>query len=102
MKYGGGWERAGLNRSNPPEKPTVRITGSSVLFLTPSGGLRSLPVLQHDLPDHCENSNPDHYGPEGGLMTEKGGALFGYTDLYGGYDGGQAEFVRVPCADSGP
>jgi threonine dehydrogenase-like Zn-dependent dehydrogenase len=56
----------------------------------------------HDLPGHCENSNPDHYGPEGGLMTEKGGALFGYTDLYGGYDGGQAEFVRVPYADFGP
>jgi threonine dehydrogenase-like Zn-dependent dehydrogenase len=56
----------------------------------------------HDLPGHCENSNPDHYGPEGGLMTEKGGALFGYTSLYGGYDGGQAEFVRVPYADNGP
>jgi threonine dehydrogenase-like Zn-dependent dehydrogenase len=56
----------------------------------------------HDLPGHCENSNPDHYGPEGGLMTEKGGALFGYTSLYGGYDGGQAELVRVPYADFGP
>ncbi|MEO6316724.1 MAG: zinc-dependent alcohol dehydrogenase [Chitinophagaceae bacterium] len=56
----------------------------------------------HHLPGHCENSNPDHYGPEGGLFTEKGGALFGYTDLYGGYDGGQAEYVRVPYADYGP
>jgi threonine dehydrogenase-like Zn-dependent dehydrogenase len=56
----------------------------------------------HDLPGHCENSNPDHYGPEGGLLSEKGGALFGYTDLYGGYDGGQAQFVRVPYADYGP
>ena len=56
----------------------------------------------HDLPGHCENSNPEHYGPEGGLLTEKGGALFGYTDLYGGYDGGQAEYVRVPYADYGP
>ncbi|GGE96124.1 zinc-dependent alcohol dehydrogenase [Hymenobacter cavernae] len=56
----------------------------------------------HDLPGHCENSNPDHYGPEGGLLTEKGGALFGYTDLYGGYNGGQAEYVRVPYADYGP
>jgi threonine dehydrogenase-like Zn-dependent dehydrogenase len=56
----------------------------------------------HDLPGHCENSNPDHYGPEGGLLTEKGGALFGYTDLYGGYDGGQAQYVRVPYADYGP
>jgi threonine dehydrogenase-like Zn-dependent dehydrogenase len=54
------------------------------------------------LPGHCENSNPEHYGPEGGLLTEKGGALFGYTDLYGGYDGGQAEYVRVPYADYGP
>lgn len=56
----------------------------------------------HDLPGHCENSNPEHYGPEGGLLTEKGGALFGYTDLYGGYDGGQAEYARVPYADFGP
>jgi threonine dehydrogenase-like Zn-dependent dehydrogenase len=56
---------------------------------------------QHDLPGHCENSNPK-YGPEGGLMDQKGGALFGYTDLYGGYDGGQAQYVRVPYADYGP
>ncbi|MGN6436285.1 MAG: zinc-dependent alcohol dehydrogenase [Agriterribacter sp.] len=56
----------------------------------------------HELPGQCENSNPEHYGPEGGLFTEKGGALFGYTDLYGGYDGGQAEYVRVPYADYGP
>lgn len=56
----------------------------------------------HELPGHCENSNPEHYGPEGGLLTEKGGALFGYTDLYGGYDGGQAEYVRVPYANHGP
>lgn len=56
----------------------------------------------HDLPGQCENSNPDHYGPEGGILTEKGGSLFGYTDLYGGYDGGQAQYVRVPYADYGP
>jgi threonine dehydrogenase-like Zn-dependent dehydrogenase len=56
----------------------------------------------HDFPGNCENSNPEHYGPEGGLLTQKGGALFGYTDLYGGYDGGQAEYVRVPYADYGP
>lgn len=54
-----------------------------------------------ELPTHCENSNP-HYGPEGALLKGKGAALFGYTDLYGGYDGGQAEYVRVPYADHGP
>lgn len=56
---------------------------------------------QHDLHPHCENSN-DNYGPEGGLLNQKGGALFGYTELYGGYSGGQAEYVRVPFADVGP
>ncbi len=56
---------------------------------------------EHKLPGHCENSNPN-YGPEGGLLRDKGAALFGYTDLYGGYDGGQAEYVRVPFANFGP
>ena len=55
----------------------------------------------HGLPGHCEISN-NNYGPEGGLLKEKGGALFGYTDLYGGYSGGQAEYVRVPFANFGP
>src|SRR5438874_3050477 len=55
-----------------------------------------------ELPGHCENSNPEHYGPEGGLLDQKGGGLFGYTDLYGGYSGGQAEYVRVPYANFGP
>ena len=54
---------------------------------------------EHNLQMHCENSNPEYYGPDGGLLTEKGGALFGYSDLYGGYNGGQAEYVRVPYAD---
>jgi S-(hydroxymethyl)glutathione dehydrogenase/alcohol dehydrogenase len=54
------------------------------------------------LPGHCEHSNEKNYGPEGGVLKEKGGALFGYTDLYGGYAGGQAELVRVPYANFGP
>ncbi|MCP2042352.1 zinc-dependent alcohol dehydrogenase [Pontibacter sp. HSC-36F09] len=56
------------------------------------------------LPTHCENSNPDNYGPEGEvpMMKGVGAALFGYTDIYGGYNGGQAEYVRVPYADYGP
>ena len=48
---------------------------------------------------HCENSNAENYGPEGGILTEKGSGLYGYTEMYGGYDGGQAEYVRVPYAD---
>ncbi|HYH15691.1 MAG TPA: zinc-dependent alcohol dehydrogenase [Flavisolibacter sp.] len=56
----------------------------------------------HQLPGHCENSNPEHYGPQGDMLKGKGGGLFGYTDLYGGYQGGQAEYVRVPFANFGP
>ncbi len=55
----------------------------------------------HDMATHCENSN-EHYGPEGALLYDKGAALFGYTDLYGGYSGGQAEYARVPFANFGP
>ena len=55
---------------------------------------------EKNLQMHCENSNKE-YGPDGGLLSEKGGALFGYSDLYGGYNGGQAEAVRVPYADYG-
>lgn len=57
---------------------------------------------KHEIHSQCENSNPENYGPEGGLLMEKGGALFGYSDLYGGYAGGQAQYVRVPYADIGP
>lgn len=57
---------------------------------------------QHDWFTQCENSNHKHYGPEGGMLDQKGAGLFGYTDLYGGYAGGQAEYVRVPYADIGP
>jgi len=47
---------------------------------------------EHDLSSQCDNSND--YGEVGGL--------FGYTNTYGGYDGGQAEFLRVPYANVGP
>lgn len=53
----------------------------------------------HSLPTHCENSNPENYGPEGGILKQKGSGIYGYTDLYGGYSGGQAEYARVVFAD---
>ncbi|MCF0056069.1 zinc-dependent alcohol dehydrogenase [Dyadobacter sp. CY356] len=56
----------------------------------------------HEASPACENSNFKHYGPNGDMLDQKGGALFGYTDLYGGYSGGQAQYVRVPYADISP
>jgi S-(hydroxymethyl)glutathione dehydrogenase / alcohol dehydrogenase len=51
---------------------------------------------------HCEHTNPKMYGPQGHLLEGKGSGLFGFTDMYGGYNGGQAQYVRVPKANVGP
>lgn len=49
----------------------------------------------------CDNSNPN-WAMNAKLNGSSGGGLFGYSHLYGGYAGGQAEYVRVPFADVGP
>lgn len=46
-----------------------------------------------ELFSNCHNVNPE--------STAVGG-IFGYSHTTGGYDGGQAERVRVPMADVGP
>ncbi|WP_340648898.1 zinc-dependent alcohol dehydrogenase [Pseudoxanthomonas winnipegensis] len=51
----------------------------------------------------CETTNPD----EGASVRKRSqmtppAALFGYSHLYGGVPGGQAEYVRVPKANVGP
>jgi threonine dehydrogenase-like Zn-dependent dehydrogenase len=48
---------------------------------------------QNQLYSNCHDSNPQ--------ATAVGG-IFGYSHTTGGYDGGQAEYVRVPYADVGP
>lgn len=47
---------------------------------------------EHDLWSQCDNSNPN--GENGGI--------FGYGNTLGGYDGGQAQYLRVPYANVGP
>jgi threonine dehydrogenase-like Zn-dependent dehydrogenase len=49
----------------------------------------------------CDNSNPNASLAER-LYGYSCGGLFGYSHLFGGYSGGQAEYVRVPFADTGP
>jgi threonine dehydrogenase-like Zn-dependent dehydrogenase len=46
-----------------------------------------------ELFSNCHNVNPE--------ATAVGG-IYGYSHTTGGYDGGQAELVRVPMADVGP
>jgi threonine dehydrogenase-like Zn-dependent dehydrogenase len=49
----------------------------------------------------CDNSNPNAWIPEN-MYGSSAAGLFGYSHMYGGYPGGQAEYVRVPFADVGP
>src|SRR5688572_30343445 len=49
----------------------------------------------------CDNSNPNAWMAEK-LYGFSGSGLFGYSHMYGGYPGGQAEYARVPFADVGP
>jgi threonine dehydrogenase-like Zn-dependent dehydrogenase len=56
---------------------------------------------QRDLWALCDNTNPNGRALRA-LYGGGGAGLFGYSHLYGGYAGGQAEYVRVPFADVGP
>jgi threonine dehydrogenase-like Zn-dependent dehydrogenase len=49
----------------------------------------------------CDNTNPNATVLHK-LYGFSGAGLFGYSHLYGGYAGGQAEYARVPFADVGP
>ncbi|MCX6217354.1 zinc-dependent alcohol dehydrogenase [Spirosoma sp.] len=51
------------------------------------------PHCKQELYGNCNESNPE--------ATAVGG-FFGYAHTGGGYDGGQAEYVRVPYADVSP
>ncbi|HEY9875428.1 MAG TPA: zinc-dependent alcohol dehydrogenase [Candidatus Obscuribacterales bacterium] len=55
---------------------------------------------QRDLWSLCDNSNPNAWMAEK-MYGHSPSALFGYSHLFGGYAGGQAEYVRVPFADVG-
>lgn len=48
---------------------------------------------RQELYGNCHESNP---------MATAVGGIFGYSHTAGGYNGGQAEYVRVPYADVGP
>jgi threonine dehydrogenase-like Zn-dependent dehydrogenase len=55
---------------------------------------------QQQLWSLCDNSNPNAWMAEAEMGHSPSG-LFGYSHLTGGYAGGQAEYARVPFADTG-
>lgn len=52
----------------------------------------------------CSFCKQDMFGNchESNAQASAVGAIYGYSHTAGGYDGGQAEYVRVPYADVGP
>ena len=49
----------------------------------------------------CDNTNPNAWMMEKAFGQSTAG-VFGYSHMFGGYAGGQAEYVRVPFANVGP
>ncbi|WP_295121352.1 zinc-dependent alcohol dehydrogenase [uncultured Chitinophaga sp.] len=80
---------------------TVVETGSEVTRLKTGDNVLvpfniacgACPFCKQELFGNCHESNPE--------ATAVGG-IFGYSHTAGGFNGGQAEYVRVPYADVGP
>ena len=63
-------------------------------------GCGSCFFCQRDLWSLCDNSNPNAWMQEKVFGFGTSG-IYGYSHLFGGYAGGDAEYVRVPFADFG-
>lgn len=96
-----GHEFMGVVEEAGPEVTNVRVGDRVVIpFVIACGKCF---FCEHDLFAACETTNPD----QGASLRKRAkmtppAALFGYSHLYGGVPGGQAEFVRVPKANVGP
>jgi threonine dehydrogenase-like Zn-dependent dehydrogenase len=86
-----GHEFAGVVEETGPSVRTVRRGDRLVVPFNISCG--SCFYCERELFGMCENTNPN---------SEIASGVFGYSHSTGGYDGGQAEYVRVPFADVGP
>ncbi|HBV98699.1 MAG: dehydrogenase [Peptococcaceae bacterium BICA1-7] len=85
-----GHEAMGLVEEVGPEVHEIK-KGDRVIIPFPVACGRCW-YCEHHFYSQCNNSNP--HGEAGGI--------FGYSETYGGYAGGQAEYLRVPYANVGP
>ncbi|HEV2148970.1 MAG TPA: zinc-dependent alcohol dehydrogenase [Longimicrobiaceae bacterium] len=82
-----------------PEVKKLRVGDRVVVPFTISCG--SCFFCKRDLWSLCDNSNTNANLAEK-VFGHSTAGLYGYSHLTGGYAGGQAEYARVPYADSGP
>ncbi len=85
-----GHEFMGIIEETGPEVHEVKKGDRVVLPFNISCG--RCWFCRHEQWSQCDRSNPNG----------EVGAAYGYTQLLGGYDGGQAEYVRIPYANTTP
>ncbi|MCM3537019.1 zinc-dependent alcohol dehydrogenase [Priestia endophytica] len=85
-----GHEPMGIVEDIGPEVTKVKKGDRVVIPFTVACG--SCPYCDNHLESQCDNSNP-HYDS---------GGLFGYSEKFGNYPGGQAEYLRVPFGNYMP
>lgn len=71
-----------------------RVVASSII------GCGGCAFCKQDMWSLCDNSNPKGWMQEPVFGFGTAG-IFGYSHLFGGYAGSQAEYIRVPFADVG-
>ena len=87
-----GHEPMGIVEEVGPEVTKVKKGDRVILPFTVACG--HCHYCTHDMESQCDNSNPN--------STVDSGGYLGYTDRYGNYPGGQAEFLRVPFGNFMP
>jgi len=85
-----GHEPMGIVEEIAPEVTKVRKGDRVVIPFNVSCGVCHF--CKHNLESQCDNSNP-HYDS---------GGYFGYSEKFGNYPGGQAQFLRVPYGNFTP
>ncbi|MFD1956640.1 zinc-dependent alcohol dehydrogenase [Paenibacillus thailandensis] len=85
-----GHEPMGIVEEVGPEVTRVKKGDRVVIPFTVACG--ECRYCKHGLESQCDNSNP-HYDS---------GGYFGYSEKFGNYPGGQAEFLRVPFGNFMP
>lgn len=94
-----GHEFMGLVEEVGPEVKNLKRGDRVVVPFTISCG--NCGFCKKDLWSLCDNTNPNAQIAET-MYGYSGSSLFGYSHIYGGYAGGQAQYARVPFANVGP
>lgn len=85
-----GHEPMGIVEETGPEVTKVKKGDRVIIPFNVSCG--TCPYCQSGLTSQCDNSN----------SHGQSGAYFGYSETFGGYPGGQAEYMRVPYGNFTP